>query len=1009
MDDVAPAFYEEARFNSHGAGGTSGPHSLASQLTPNQLRLLHLLSRYSQPAAGPGEREQWVRRTPLLVLVYECVTAGVLQYDYAPCSVAIEGTRHFMNISQEGLSDLDALLEAGLVSALRVPTREHDVTTCYQVSYPGLALLASGALDRASISAVDNVITWGGALLQVVWDHGGQGSADGRFVLRNAVGAKDSTVMDCEDVSYVASPYMPACLRPPGAHRAAPLASNAHRVADAAQATHAVRVDLDSAVALSGLVVLVGEWVPMGPNALVELAAKLGTGERVRGGYFAAGATADDVTAPAVAPPEMAKVDVLEAASARFVNAQAELHFANADPDVVQVETFGLHVRSDGVVLHGLRVEAIGSVVERNLSLDLLARLLTDVVKDSSSILDALTNAQCGELMYTVFMGHPNSRDKMAVYLASAIAPKLPAAAYLDRGVYEDELRQVLGDMRGAYELTPADVLLVGANGLLLAGPGVSSYEAPLTHWLALAARDAFVRNVHSRLFILGDACKGARAVAASFERDPSAAEAVADTVQDISQDVIHVDQVLQALEESLAAQEEWSPTTAAAGSGQGRAAEPQVPPSAALDAALRIAATRLELLARVGDMRKVVAALHAEADGLRVAVGGVHDARELQLSHEMAASCEEVVRSMASLERAGVQLDALAGLLAGLVAFAALDRVTGQWSVVNTAWAQAYIVQPLMAKPLVWFALSMLLWLLLALGVAACVWGVHDARAALCEFCATVNSPIDLVALDAYITRQRVHAEAAEVSAAGTVVTRMTWVDSRGTEVLLTVDSTHGFLLDLRLRHRRRRAAPGTLRPEALKQRFFSELAACGVMSHGDVAQVLGDTHAVQATLDPVTGRYSDPDAPGRGPPRGGKGKGMGGSAASDLVLCLRLPGEAFYREIPFGMMTWHELRSEIATKLGVRPQQLGTVVRWPHNILVADDDDVARLAPGTVLEVGLKRGATPPAWNHQRPGRSGGSGTPSASVGASPYMWEPAASTFADGNGAAQGRPTW
>ena len=1008
MDDVAPAFYEEARFNPP-AGGGGGGHPLAqqrglstaSQLTPNQLRLLHLLSRYSQPAAGPGEREQWVRRTPLLVLVYEAVTAGVLQYDYAPCSVAIEGTRAFMNISQEGLSDLDALLEAGLVSALRVPTREHDVTTCYQIAHSGLALLSSGALDKASIAAVDNVVTWGGALLQVVWEHGTQGNSDGRFVLRNAVGAKDSTVMDCEDVSYVASPYMPACLRPPGAHRAAPLASNAHRVADAAQATHAVRVDLDSAVALSGLVVLVGEWVPMGPNALVELAAKLGTGERVRGGYFAAGATEDDVTAPAVAPAEMAKVDVLEAASARFVNAQAELHFANADPDVVQVETFGLHVRSDGVVLHGLRVEAIGSVVERNLSLDLLARLLTDVVKDSSSILDALTNAQCGELMHTVFAGHPGSRDKMAVYLAAAIAPKLPAAAYLDRGVYEDELRQVLGDMRGAYDLTPADVLLVGANGLLLAGPGVATYEAPVTHWLALAARDAFVRNVHSRLFILGDACKGARAVAARFEADPSAAEAVAGTVQDIQQDVIHLDQVLQALEESLAAQEEWSPTTASG--QQGRPAEPQVPPSAVLEAALRIGATRVELLSRVGDMRKIVAALHGEADGLRSAVGGVQDARQLQLGGEMAASCEEVVRSLASLERAGVQLDALAGLLAGLVAFAALDRVTGQWSVVNTAWAQAYIVQPLMAKPLVWFALSMLLWLLLGLGVAACVWGAHDAKAALCEFVATVNAPIDLVALDAYVTRQRVHAEAAEVSATGTVVTRMTWVDGKGTEVVLTVDSTHGFLLDVRLRRRRRRAAPGTLRPEALKQRFFSELAASGVMSHGDVAHVLGDTQAVQSTLDAVTGRYSDPDAPGRGPPRS---KGPAGSPG-DLVLCLRLPGEAFHREIPFGMMTWHELRTEIATKLGVRPHQLGPVVRWPHSILVADDDDVARLAPGTVLECSLKRGATPPSWAHLRPGHSAG-GTPT-SVGASPYMWEPAASSFA-GNGAAHGRgPTW
>ena len=989
---MPPAFYEDARYNAVLPGSTWQPSGQQSSWTANQLRLLYLVSRYSQPALRPGEPEQWVRRIPLLVLVYECISAQVLRYDYAPCSVPMEGRRYFMNISQEGLGDLDVLLENGLVSALRVPTREHDVTTCYQVSRTGLALLQSDTLDAASRSAVDSVITWGGALLQVVWEPEGPQGNEARFVLRNAVGAKDSTVMDCEDVPYVASPYLPACVRPPGAQRVAPLASNAHRVADVAASAHSVRRDLDNAVALSGLVILVGEWVPMGPNALVELSLKLGTGERVRGGFFAANATADDVTAPAVAPQDLARVDVLEAAAARFVNAQAELHFANADPNVVQVETFGLHVRADGVVLHGLRVEAIGSVVERNLSLDELARLFTDVEKDSSAILDALVSAHAGELMHTVFLGHPLSRDKQTVYMAAAIAPKLPAAAYLDRGVYEDELRQVLGDLRGAYDLSAADVLLVGSQGMLFAGPGVAAHEADLTQWLALAARDNFVRNMHARLFVLGDACKGARSVAASFERDPAAADAVHDMVTDISTDVIHLDQVLLALHESLTADEqEWSPVAPAAGT----AAAPRAPVTptdsgSILESALRLAATRSELLARVADMRKVVAAMHGEADSLRAAATGVLEARALALSREMASSVEDVCRSMARMDRAGVQLDALAALLAGLVAFAALDRVTGQWSVVSTAWAQSYIVQPLMSKPLVWFALSMLLWLLLALGTAACVWAVADSRAATCEFVAIVNAPVDLLALDAYVTRQRVHTETAEVSAQGTLVTRMTWVDARGIEIDMAVDSTHGFLLDVRLRQRRRRAAPGMLRPETLKQRFFAELAAAGVMSHAAVAEVLADTNAVQETLDTVSGRYQDPNAPGRGPPKGGAEAIARGRSALEMVLFVRLPGEAFHREVPFGMMTWYELRTEIAAKLGVRPRDIGQVVKHP-NILVADDDDVARLAPGTLLEVTLKGGSMAPStWSARASSRQSlgqGGQLP-------PYVWEPATS---------------
>ena len=136
-----------------GGGGYGGPGRAAhddAALTPNQLRLLYLLSRYSHPAAGPGQQEQWVARVPLLVLVYECICARVLSYDYAPASVPVEGRRVFMNISQEALGDLDTLLEARLLAALRVPTREHDVTTCYQVSLAGLDVLGAGTLDAAS-------------------------------------------------------------------------------------------------------------------------------------------------------------------------------------------------------------------------------------------------------------------------------------------------------------------------------------------------------------------------------------------------------------------------------------------------------------------------------------------------------------------------------------------------------------------------------------------------------------------------------------------------------------------------------------------------------------------------------------------------------------------------------------------------------------------------------------------------------------------------------------------
>ena len=53
---------------------------------------------------------------------------------------------------------------------------------------------------------------------------------------------------------------------------------------------------------------------------------------------------------------------------------------------------------------------------------------------------------------------------------------------------------------------------------------------------------------------------------------------------------------------------------------------------------------------------------------------------------------------------------------------------------------------------------------------------------------------------------------------------------------------------------------------------------------------------------------------------------------------------------------MTWQELRTEVAAKYGVRPRDVREVY-VPPDLLIADDDDVARLAPGTLLEVVLHK----------------------------------------------------
>jgi hypothetical protein len=85
-------------------------------LTENQNRLLYMISLYTRRSDTKLETESWLRKPALVVLLYEGIVANVLDFDYAPQSELIENRRVWMNVSQEGKSDVEFLREEELVA-----------------------------------------------------------------------------------------------------------------------------------------------------------------------------------------------------------------------------------------------------------------------------------------------------------------------------------------------------------------------------------------------------------------------------------------------------------------------------------------------------------------------------------------------------------------------------------------------------------------------------------------------------------------------------------------------------------------------------------------------------------------------------------------------------------------------------------------------------------------------------------------------------------------------------
>ncbi len=400
-----------------------------------------MISLYSHKAApGTDEKDEWVRKQALIVLSYEGIVAGVLDYDYAPSSALINNRRIWMNCSQESKSDVEFLREEELVNGLQMSSRSFQPITCYQISEKGKELIKR--ISRKEKEAVHEFVYARGTreLLSATWD--------GRnYYMTSASGYKRrSTITDTEDVSYVSSAYIPQCLRYGGR----PTLSNAHRAHESSVSADNIRDELDEVITLNSVSIIVAEYIPFGANQIVQLNNNVGSTERCQGGFISPAVDDHSADTSVEMSPELTSVDILDYTLTNHINFEAEINFANDGDNVVQVETFGVSLNAEGTCFYGLQVEAVLERIKDNISLDHLSRLLVDVQQDSSAIVDAIISQYQRDLLQLVFLGDAENRNKVNLIIANEITPHLTAEEYMDKGEYENELKQVIGDTKAA-------------------------------------------------------------------------------------------------------------------------------------------------------------------------------------------------------------------------------------------------------------------------------------------------------------------------------------------------------------------------------------------------------------------------------------------------------------------------------------------------------------------------------------------------------------------------------
>lgn len=172
------------------------------ELTPDQKKLLLLISKFSRPSLSRDEEETWIKKIPLMALIYFGIKQGILdEYDHAPSLVEYMGSMRFANISKEGEDDIADLRKAGLLKRLKLATSHYVYVSAYRITPKGIE--ATDSFGTELHEAIDRFIRCDGC-------SGGMAIVarnDSPYLVCPSCGVeKKIDIFETEEVAYVSRP-----------------------------------------------------------------------------------------------------------------------------------------------------------------------------------------------------------------------------------------------------------------------------------------------------------------------------------------------------------------------------------------------------------------------------------------------------------------------------------------------------------------------------------------------------------------------------------------------------------------------------------------------------------------------------------------------------------------------------------------------------------------------------------------------------------------------------------
>ena len=234
-------------------------------------------------------------------------------------------------------------------------------------------------------------------------------------------------------------------------------------------------------------------------------------------------------------------------------------------------------------------------------------------------------------------------------------------------------------------------------------------------------------------------------------------------------------------------------------------------------------------------DLKKNIAGSHRLLEVLREMSSSVSESKLFLLNESVDLNTKRMCALQESNERAAGSLVILQTIFAGILAFQILDRLTGNnWSVTTSSWFSSFYNSAIVGTPLLWFLISLFVWLIVVAITLQYYRGKNFIRAGLTTIRLKVNRPVLLEKMLKYL-KTKMHSQEERLYDDVNKVVRITYTDNMkkdwgGAKPVITFeyDEENSVLFTITIEYNRRLAKKAlAFTADELRAKIMDELNA--------------------------------------------------------------------------------------------------------------------------------------------------------------------------------------